>query len=280
MPIPYSALIQAGGAIAGSVLGRSKSPSARDMVNAEVRRLKVLRKKFGISPLAALGTQGPMLSTQVGSDYGIAAAADAIGSGLERDKERQELAKERELQRSLEASGQAQALRESQARVTKDEAMADYYNSLAIQARTARTTAPIDPSPSAQPGPFGGSVLVKPDEQISARSSAPNVTAGTHAGFREHVIGAKGGKLLFPFSEEGLHENMESMWSPFYAVPVIRASLDAYGPKAVGQALSELYGAPAGAIEWLLSDEFIPAEKMDAFLSRFRPRGGGASGKW
>lgn len=237
----YGALIEAGGAIAGGLLSKPKTQNANKAIKFETDRLRRLQSKFGISPLAALGTSMPMLSTQVGHDYGLTAAAGAIGQGMREKAASSEAAKERELQRELEAAGQAQAVKESEARIYKDRSIGDYHNWLRTDAARQGKVTPVTPTPSAQPGAFGGEVLVKPDEVVSARTNAPHVTAGTHAGLREHVVTASGGKLLFPYSEEGLHENMESMWNPFYFIPVINASVKAYGAKAVARTLSEMY---------------------------------------
>lgn len=282
----YPALIQGGAAIAAAAIGRSKTPNANQQLKFETDRLRRLQKQFGISPLAALGTVGPMLSTQVGSDYGLADAGAAIAGQMNTDRDRNDRLELEKRQEAL-AMGQAElASQESVARREKDIAMADYYASLANATRTARATAPVDPSPSAQPGQFGGQVLIKPDQQVSARPGAPNVTAGTHAGFREHVMTKSGARLVFPYSEEGLHENMESMWAPWYAAAVINASKAQYGAKETARAIAELYGISEEAALLVVSPVQQSAEKLEQIGRGIRkyqaehPYRGGASGQW
>jgi len=285
--------IAAAGAVAGGLLSKPKT-NANKQLKFEEDRLRRLQKKFGISPLAALGTSGPMLSTQVGSDYGIAEAARLIDDGISADKAEAQRQKELATAQQLNQMGQAQSVRESVARVTKDEAIADYYNTLANQNRAHALAVPKTPGPTKQDGPLAGQVEVKADEVVSPRVGNPSVTAGSHAGWIEHVVTPSGGKLRMPYTQEGMHENMESMFNPFYAVPVIRASVKAYGAQAVANTLSELYGGPPGIYNFLLSktdggsfDELVSlVDKAAARMKAGRSDGfwpsnpGGASGRW
>lgn len=244
-------LIGAGASVLGAAIGKPKPgrPDYQGSIDAEVTRLKTLRDQFGLSPLAVIGS-GSMPPPNVvggspGYDSGIGEAGRQIGQGITDRQNRQADAE-------LARAGQAQAVAESQARVARDRAQADYYSSLAAQAKQARGASPVVPSPSAITPPVG-KVMVEPDRQISAKAGSPHVTAGTHSGFREHVVTPSGGKLLMPYSEEGMHENLESMWNPFYAVPVITSSARAYGVTQTAKTLSSLYGVPEGFWTWILS---------------------------
>lgn len=244
-------LISAGGAVLGGILGKPKNPKAdyKGQLQYEKDRITGLQKDFGISPLATLGSVSPsppqMVGGSPGTDYGLAEAAAHVGQGITAHQAEVTRRKELATQEALAKAGQAQALRESNARVLKDEAIAAYYNSRAAVKDTAAAVA-VKKALLAKVDEFD-SIRNQPDTVTSVRKDAPHITAGVHGSYTERNVGG-GHKLLFPQSEEGLHENLESMWNPAYALPFIKANVDKYGAWKASQGLSQLYGIPATVI--------------------------------
>lgn len=83
--------------------------------------------------------------------------------------------------------------------------------------------------------PRPGQIKGKPDEVISARPGAPQVTAGTHSAFREYQV-TPTLKMQLPYSEEGPGEALENV--PLYLWP----SILSYNSQYYGRQFTDQFG--------------------------------------
>ena len=266
-------LIGAGGAILGGLIGKPRKPKfqgnkqikyERDLIDVKLEEIERKRRQFGISPLVSAGVPvsygSPVTVGQDSTDYGIADAAAQIGRGVSDYQSRQAQARENQLNRNLQAMGQAQSIRESKARVQKDQAIANYYNSRAALGNSAAAATGVANDVGAV-----GAIDVQPSRQTSRQVGHSNIVAGRHAAYKDYEV-APGMFIVAPTSEEGFTEVQEQMWNPAVLIPTVNLTVRKYGYKKAAKALSAMYGIPESALKFILSPD---RSKADEAVARY-----------
>jgi hypothetical protein len=229
------------------LLNRENQALQREFAKNGIRWRAEDAQAAGMHPLYALGGSGASYSpgsvnlmTPQTNAYIKNTQSDTfskMGQGLTTALARQQTMEERERHQANMAVMRAS--------VSKDEAMARYYDSEAARARQA-PSAPMDSGVQTFPVSdrrvysdqerMGLSkadrINVKPDTVVSSRKADPSLTAGIHAGLREYVMGydSKGRPLraMLPWSEEGPAEALES--TPYWLYPrLIQQNTQKYG---------------------------------------------------
>lgn len=253
----WAPLVAAGIGAAGSIIAGNKAADAQSDANAanlENARLdRELQKEFaqhgvqwrvadaqaaGVHPLYAMGANVssatpssiPVMA-ETGRAEGIRGAFDQMGQGVRAGLEGYSNERLAMLTFELKASEARSAIARNDAQAMLDMARADQ-----IKMQMAK-----DATPSAASGVQVGLVKGIADQQISARPLSPEITAGSHPGYREYNLGGSF-KFLAPVNEEGWSEGMESV--PWAMWPgIIADNVRHYGVGWIGQAWDWLGGS-------------------------------------
>jgi len=267
----WPAFIAAGATLAGGLLNQESSSQARESNEKIAARQEQLQREFaqsgiqwrvedakkaGIHPLYALGASTPGYSPSgisVMPDTSMGNALSAAGQ----DVSRALAATQTPHQKALETL-QIQA---QNAAISKDEAQAAYYWSLAARSGQSDQTGPGIPGVSIQPiqathivgqnlDPIPtGLIKGKAHEVTSTRTGDPARAAGRNPGLEDYSLGTTrdGRRLVItaPRNEEGWTEGIES--AGLHALPmIIRESA-----KASGMSVGSWVG------RYLLGNEFV-----------------------
>lgn len=246
-------LITVGGSLLGGSIGRNTAPhqpsleEQRQHEDLAFRQRVATLREHGMSPLLATSSASGQIAPPqaIGSPMGeaVADAGAALAQGVASYQTRK--ANEQAIQLQ-----QAQALKESNARIAKDEAQAAYYH--ALSAKTGQTIS-SSPSPAVgTPHDLFDQVSVNPVDIPSRQSGAKNVMAGSQPGFKEYEV-LPGVTLLYPGSDEGFHESAESL-SPVYWLQMIRANVQRFGVDEAARRLNKVYGVPEYAVRFFMRD--------------------------
>lgn len=281
MPFPVAAAIGAGALVGSGIIGSEAAKSQtkdqlayqREFAKHGIRWRVEDAKAAGVHPLLAMGAQVPSYQPVVIDDP-LPRALGEAGQTIARSVAATSTPEEKQMTQL--------ALQSAQARVRSDNAMADYYSSLAARTRQEANSAQTFPLETGLPGldgqglswlgdypegflssdsgrgldsPLSGRFVEKAPTVSSHAVGQPHVSSGTKPGWDNYNLGP-GLDIQLPTSSN-MGEALEPISeSPRLLVPIIVGhNVEQYGPQWLTR-MWDLYTSGYKAVGGKMGNDF------------------------